>query len=88
MGQCDGVVRTKKGTLIISLFKGGLYAVFPDGKKEKVKFPAPIDFQYAADIKLLKARDGKVYLLLPEQNFMCPNYRKQILWRIALPETY
>jgi hypothetical protein len=88
MGRCDGVVRTEKGTFIVSLFKGGLVAVLPGGRKEKVRLLEPVDYKYASDIKLFRARNGRKFLLMPEQDFESPNYRKQILWRLRLPDRY
>lgn len=88
LGRCDGVARTRKGTLVVSLFQGGLRAVLPGGATQPIRLSEPVDFQYASDITLFTSGTGDRFLLLPEQDFKSDDYGHQVLWRIRLPAVY
>ncbi len=89
VGTLDGLVVTPAGTLIASRMGGDLIAVPAGGEPQPIELaPEPLTFEGPSDIKLSQRADGRLMLIVPEQEPAAAESWSQRVHVVHLPPDY
>jgi hypothetical protein len=89
VGTLDGLAITPAGTLIASRMDGDLIAIPAGGQPQPIELaPEPIAFAGPSDIKLSARPDGRLMLIVPEQEPAAAESWSQRLHVVHLPQDY